>query len=122
MPTWKKGKAYRLNNKRLVMEHYGDGCACCGEKELIFLVIDHINGGGTKHKKSISRIGGNFYTWLRLNNFPEGFQVLCQNCNWAKRMGECPHKLSGSEAATIRYPNPVEGTLEVPKEQEHFCT
>jgi len=30
-------------------------------------------------------------------------------------------RIPGYEAATIRYPNPVEGTLEAQKEQEHFC-
>ena len=28
----------------------------------------------------------------RKNNYPEGFQVLCSNCNFAKgKYGSCPH-------------------------------
>jgi len=30
--------------------------------------------------------------WLRKYNYPKGFQVLCHNCNMAKRFGVCPHK------------------------------
>jgi hypothetical protein len=30
---------------------------------------------------------------LRRNNYPEGFQILCMNCQFGKRMnnGVCPH-------------------------------
>ena len=33
------------------------------------------------------------YIWLKNNNFPEGFQVLCFNCNCgkARNKGICPH-------------------------------
>jgi len=34
-----------------------------------------------------------FYRWLVENDFPEGFQILCHNCNFAKshNPGGCPH-------------------------------
>jgi hypothetical protein len=33
------------------------------------------------------------YRWLAKKNFPEGFQVLCANCNVAKSQnGVCPHQ------------------------------
>lgn len=69
-------------------------CNCCGEKEIKFLGIDHIEGGGVKHRKELQEAGTTIYLWLRKNNYPEGFQVLCHNCNLAKGYyGECPHKL-----------------------------
>lgn len=69
-------------------------CKCCGEKELKFLSIDHINGGGNKHRQEIKRDGGGYYTWLRSKGFPSGYQVLCYNCNCSKGFyGVCPHKL-----------------------------
>jgi len=39
-------------------------------------------------------VGGNGLPyWLKKNNWPEGFQVLCYNCNSAKRVdGICPHQ------------------------------
>jgi hypothetical protein len=81
--------------KREVMQHYGNCmCACCGESHLEFLAIDHVNGGGRKHRKEIRSKGGcHFYLWLRRNGYPEGYQVLCHNCNLAKScFGICPHK------------------------------
>lgn len=91
-----KGQAnnrrYQQKLRKDVIERYGGRCICCGEVELVFLAIDHINGGGSKHRREVAGFGSQFYRWLRDNDFPEGFQVLCHNCNFAKRMGACPHK------------------------------
>ena len=78
-----------------VLKHYGGKCACCGESAYHFMSIDHINGGGYKHRKEIGNFGRNFYKWLIKNNFPNGFQVLCHNCNLAKGFyGFCvPHEM-----------------------------
>lgn len=68
---------------------YGNVCACCNESVTDFLCIDHINGDGNIHRKSIGR---NIYKWLKSEKYPSGFQVLCHNCNWAKHLhGECPY-------------------------------
>lgn len=65
-------------------------CACCGENELKFLAIDHIDGGGAKHRK---KVGTSMSRWLVKNGFPKGLQVLCHNCNMAKGFyGDCPHR------------------------------
>lgn len=91
-------------NKVTVMAHYGQSkCNCCGESELEFLTIDHIDGCGARHRRSISNFtelsGEKFYRWLIKNNFPSGYQVLCFNCNFGKYVnGECPHH------ATIKIP------------------
>lgn len=66
-------------------------CDCCGENNLEFLSIDHINGDGNKHRKNDSS-SIKIYNWLKRNNFPEGFRVLCMNCNFSHgRHGYCPH-------------------------------
>jgi hypothetical protein len=53
--------------------------------------MDHINGGGSKHAQQIGR--GKIYRWLILNDFPEGFRVLCHNCNLSLGYyGYCPHQ------------------------------
>lgn len=92
----------RNNNKQIkleVLNYYSNGsmsCNCCGEKELHFLSIDHIDGGGNRLSK-IQGVGTNLYKWLRRNEFPKGFQVLCMNCNFGKgKIGVCPHKLKNS--------------------------
>ena len=37
------------------------------------------------------------YDWLKKNNFPPGFQVLCGSCNFAKgKYGSCPHTWENS--------------------------
>lgn len=78
--------------KKVVIDHYGGRCACCGEGSLEFLSIDHVNGDGGIHRASLSR--QNIYAWLRKNNFPDKFElrVLCHNCNMAcAHYGYCPH-------------------------------
>jgi hypothetical protein len=76
-----------------VLNYYSHGkieCNCCGEKEYKFLALDHINGDGNKHRKLIGR--GGLYQWIRNNKYPQGFQILCHNCNFAKgHYGKCPH-------------------------------
>jgi hypothetical protein len=82
-----------------VLSHYSKStlkCSCCGQGNTDVLAIDHIDGEGNKERKSLNRTGGsNFYRWLINSNFPEGYQILCYNCNMAKGFyGSCPHKNS----------------------------
>lgn len=88
------GRKRRLKIRRETLSHYSDGtlsCACCGETHIEFLAIDHINGGGTKHRKELNR-GGGIFAWLKKNGFPDGYRVLCHNCNQAIGLyGYCPH-------------------------------
>lgn len=87
---------YKYGLKRQVLSHYSGGeprCACCSELHIDFLTIDHVNGGGNEHRRHENISGStSFYRWLRDRGFPDGFQVLCWNCNCAKRDGICPHK------------------------------
>ena len=74
-----------------VLTHYGKGslaCVTCGESRLSCLSIDHINGGGTKHRRSLGRAGRDFYRWLRSQDYPLGYQTLCMNCQFIKRFGD----------------------------------
>ena len=91
-------RVWRQSIKKSAIMAYGGVCACCGINELAFLTIDHIHGGGGKHRAEIKVSGGwQFYTWLKRNKWPEGFQVLCFNCNCGKSVnrGVCPHKTGG---------------------------
>ena len=86
---------YHAKLKFDVISHYGGKnpkCKCCNEKNLAFLTIDHINGNGKEHRKQIRKM---IYSWLKLQNYPKGFQVLCFNCNCGRSInkGICPHKL-----------------------------
>jgi len=81
-------RRYRNNIKILVLTHYGNGklrCCKCGFKDIRALSIDHIEGGGGKHKISMKLKSDGFYRWLVANKYPEGYQTLCMNCQWIKR-------------------------------------
>lgn len=83
-----------LKIKREVLDFYGGKCDCCQETRIEFLSIDHINGGGNKHRQELNISGGKeFYLWLRKNSFPTGYRVLCHNCNQSLGFYHyCPHK------------------------------
>ena len=59
-------------------------CVWCGEDRLPCLSIDHIEGGGTQHRKKIGG-GSNLYRWLINEKYPEGYQTLCMNCQMIKK-------------------------------------
>lgn len=83
-------RMYSQSIKKIVMNHYGDSCVCCGERNLGFLTLDHIGSDGflEKHK------GYNMYRKILREGFPENLQVLCWNCNSGRHYngGICPHK------------------------------
>lgn len=85
-----------VRRKMEVFEAYGGAiCACCSEESIEFLTIDHINGGGTRHREDLKASGSSFYAWLKKNKWPEGYRVLCYNCNCSLgHFGYCPHKNS----------------------------
>lgn len=86
-------KQQRIERKKETLAHYGGVCSCCKENRYEFLCIDHINGGGNIHRKKIGDGGTSFYGWLKKNDYPVGFQVLCHNCNMSKgSYGYCPHQ------------------------------
>jgi len=105
--TYEKDKIWRQNNKdkynqlkresnhRLmneIIDRYGGKCVCCGETRREYLSIDHVNGNGSKQRREIGKSSQGLHYWLKQNNYPEGFQVLCFNCNMGKRnYSVCPH-------------------------------
>ena len=72
----------RANARWAVLCHYGGDppkCALCGFDNPLALVIDHIDGGGLAHRRSMGV--AHISLWLRAKGFPEGFRILCHNCN-----------------------------------------
>lgn len=100
LKRYAKGQAKLI--KETVVRHYGGKCACCGEKDIRFLTIDHVNNDGREHRRLIGR--SSLYLWLLRYDFPDTYelQCLCFNCNFGKNHngGVCPHVSEGSE--TIR--------------------
>jgi hypothetical protein len=86
-----------INRRNEALTKYGGkhpACTCCGEQDNESLCIDHVRGGGNAHRRSINRLAGYaFYVWLKQNKYPDGFRVLCLNCNDAIALfGCCPHR------------------------------
>lgn len=81
-----RAKESRKRLKLAVLSHYSPDLKCsgCGFSDIRALSIDHIKGDGAKHRKKIGN--ADFYQWIIKNNFPKGFQVLCFNCQWIKRV------------------------------------
>lgn len=90
----------RAEARKMVLGHYSTGayrCACCGESEVDFLTIDHVDGVDNKQVKALGLPRGSFRlnSWLIRNGFPAGYAALCMNCNFSKgggRGGVCIHK------------------------------
>ena len=81
-----KERNRRFELKISALESYSDSICCnnCGESDVDVLAIDHINNDGYAHR--LANPGWYFYQWLKNNNYPEGYQVLCFNCNWKKHL------------------------------------
>lgn len=97
----KQWSNYQAKVKRDVINAYSDGqmcCACCKEACMDFLTLDHVDGNGAEHRRELKDEGvgwgSSFYIHLRKTGYPNEpkLQVLCYNCNCAKRrLGICPH-------------------------------
>lgn len=84
---WTRREAAKIR----VIDKYGGSCACCHESNIGFLTIDHINGGGMAHRKTLKRV-----MWHWLDGQPidsSRFRLLCFNCNCGRHWngGACPH-------------------------------
>lgn len=96
---WKRRNA---SLRKQALDAYGGKCVCCGEDREPFLVLDHIEDNGAEHRREIAggkaRSGAGYltYKWVKDAQYPEGFQVLCANCNMAKVRGVCPHEAERS--------------------------
>ena len=86
-------KEWREGNRLKVLSYYSNMniiCASCGYRDIRALCLDHINNDGASHRKTLGngkrREAGSSTLYLDLikRGFPEGFQVLCHNCNFIK--------------------------------------
>jgi hypothetical protein len=99
-----RNKAWKINRRKTkyeVFTHYSGNppyCKCCGEKTFEFLTIDHING----REPDDTKVGEKLYVWLKHNHYPQGYQILCWNCNLSKGLfGYCPHKQGNISTLTL---------------------
>ena len=69
-------------------------CRICGEKEILFLTIDHIDGRKAINEKRGNQKSDELYRKLRREHYQDGYQVLCQNCNMKKEKQRPKTKVS----------------------------
>lgn len=79
---------YRVNNqsallRRKVFDLLGRVCVKCGFSDARALQVDHINNNGTEERKIYK--GQKMYRHV-LKMKGVGYQTLCANCNWIKRI------------------------------------
>ena len=89
----------RLDILQLLAQDKKPACECCRDKRYWTLTIDHINGGGTQHRREVA----NTSTWVlvarevrsgkTLAQLLNDYRVMCQTCNYGARInnGRCPH-------------------------------
>lgn len=102
-----KSRKIRVNTLReeAYAGYGGFKCVCCGVQEPCFLTLDHVDGGGRKHRAAEKlRTEDELYKWVIKNNHPPLLQVMCFNCNCgrARNGGVCPHHTTQSIAAFDR--------------------
>lgn len=79
--NYKKTDALKLAVTNVLTNGEGT-CRWCGQGDQDVLTVDHIDHKGSSHRRSIGQ--SSLYRWLVKNDYPEGFQVLCYNCNVKK--------------------------------------
>lgn len=76
--------------KMKVVIGYGGKCKCCGETRLSLLTIEHIRYKG--HEFVYNSNTTNLMFKLKALNYPEGYTILCYNCNLSTKQGRpCIH-------------------------------
>jgi len=85
----RRKKSKRLELKTEVMAHYSGynppRCGKCLKTDITQLTIDHIFNDGSQLRKIYPMQKRNICKWLKLNNYPIGYQVLCRRCNEEKK-------------------------------------
>lgn len=82
--------------RRAILKLYGGKCVCCGERNEVFLTLDHINNDG--HRDRRQGLNGEMLCRALLKSPRRDLQLLCYNCNGAKgRIGVCPHSVPSAD-------------------------
>ncbi len=87
-------KRKRQEIRALVLEAYGGRCSCCGETNLSFLNLDHIERQEGKREHSRAA-----YQRAIQEGFPPTLRILCYNCNFGRENTKdrsCPHVMKGT--------------------------
>jgi hypothetical protein len=79
----------RSKLRQQVIEALGGKCRQCGFDDWRALQVDHINGGGTQHRRTYVSMYRYYKDILASAQAQSGeYQLLCANCNQIKRYEE----------------------------------
>lgn len=53
-PKTEEGRRLRKRLFTGALDHYGAKCSCCGETEVCFLTIEHLENDGMAHRKKFN--------------------------------------------------------------------
>lgn len=84
--------------RRAAIAALGGACTRCGFDDERALQIDHVEGGGTKER---ARIKSRDTFNKKVIADQTGYQCLCANCNWIKRIENEEHLLFRVSTSTI---------------------
>lgn len=75
--------------RAIALAHYGPGgkaaCNRCGIEDAEVLVLDHLDDSGAEHRRN-QKSARKLALWVVKEGLPPGFQTLCHNCNFKKRL------------------------------------
>lgn len=86
-----RGAKYNASIRAKVIALLGGKCSRCPFSDSRALQVDHINGGGAKERRTPGTRGSNGVTLKILSGHTDGYQLLCANCNWVKRIENREH-------------------------------
>jgi hypothetical protein len=77
-------KHRRITTRKRLLAFLGNKCVVCGQKDYMYLTIDHVNndGGSLRHKESRHGTSRGLLEYAKQH--PEDLQILCANCHYAK--------------------------------------
>lgn len=86
-------KRERAERRAAMIEAYGNACACCGITEPRLLTLDHTYGDG-KSERELFGSNDQIIARLQREGWPQNgrYRLLCWNCQFGTRMGECKHQ------------------------------
>lgn len=81
-----RNRRYRDEIRQKIISLLGGKCVRCGFTDWRALQIDHINGGGSRERKTARSMSAYYRQIIESNG--DGYQLLCANCNQIKRYEE----------------------------------
>lgn len=105
LSRYEQREAVKKSNRLLrsqVLRIMGGKCMRCGFNDPRALQVDHIVGGGTQER--LTKYAGQHLRILRqIRDYgPNGYQLLCANCNWIKRAEDGESKGPSAEGLARR--------------------